>query len=124
MLTLDPPSPGGDSPPTSTTIKGSGPRPTRSAGLRPHLGRFGGIGTGKNFPSRVRVIGPLLFAVKSVVFFGCGGGGGGVEVEIDLGGGLTRRFFVGGSSMGSKSSARALPRFGTTGSMRGYRVGS
>lgn len=63
------------------------------------------------------MIGPLLFAVKRVVCFGCGGGGG--SGAVDFGGGSTRRFFVGGSSIGSKSSARALPRFGMIGLVGG-----
>lgn len=113
MWILDPPSLDCASPVILGTIKGSSPRSVRSSALRPHLGGFGSAGTGTNVPSRVRVIGPLLFAVKSVTCFGCGGGG--ADVDADVGGGLTRRFFVGGSSMRSKSSARALPRFGTTG---------
>ena len=113
-----------DSPLSSGTAKGSSPRLTRSSGVRPHLGGFGGAGTGTNFPSRVRVIGPRLFEVKSVVTLGCGGGG--TDVDANVGGWLwlTRRFFVGGSSMWSKSSARALPRFGMIGLVGGYKVGS
>src|SRR5258708_27072765 len=110
---LDSASPNRDSPPALFTTKGS----ARFSELSLHLGGFGRVGTGTNVPSRVRVIGPLLFAVKSVPCFGCGGGG--AEVDADLGGGSTRRFFVGGSSVGSKSSARALPCFGTTGLVGG-----
>ena len=113
-----------DSPLSSGTTKGSSPRLTRSSGVRPHLGGFGRAGTGTNFPSRVRAIGPRLFEVKSVVLLGCGGGG--TDVDAHVGGWLwlTRRFFVGGSSMGSKSSARGLPGFGMIGLVGGYKVGS